>query len=140
MISIGVVAVLLGHHPARVSNAQVKSARPRTSLFVGCRGGSSGLSPRDHSVARGISPTIDLPKMAETNRADAEIFDGGPPLRLEKSLGLIKANDRRSVQRALLALLIVGAPLFALSAIESLMLRENKLGSLIGDLTVLRVI
>jgi hypothetical protein len=75
--------------------------------------------------------------MAETNRADTEIFDGGPPLRLEKSLGLIKPNERRSVQRALFAVLIVWAPLFVLSAIESLMLGENKLSSLIGDLTVL---
>ena len=75
--------------------------------------------------------------MAETNRADTEIFDGGPPLRLEKSLGLIKPNERRSVQRAMLAVLIVWAPLFVLSAIESLVLKENKLGSLIGDLTVI---
>jgi len=75
--------------------------------------------------------------MAETNRADTEIFDGGPPLRLEKSLGLIKPNQRRSAQRALFAVLIVWAPLFVLSAIESLVLGENKLGSLIGDLTVL---
>jgi hypothetical protein len=75
--------------------------------------------------------------MAETNRADNDIFDGGPPLRLEKSLGLIKPNERRSVQRAGLAVLIVWAPLFVLSAIESLALRENKLSSLIVDLTVL---
>ena len=75
--------------------------------------------------------------MAEANRpSDSEIFDGGPPFRLEKSLGLIKPNERRSVQRALLALLIVWAPLFVLAAIESLVLGENKLGSLIGDLTV----
>ena len=69
--------------------------------------------------------------------AETEIFDGGPPLRLEKSLGLIKPNQRRSVQRALFAVLIVWAPLFVLSAVESLVLKENKLGSLIGDLTVL---
>jgi hypothetical protein len=75
--------------------------------------------------------------MAETNRADTEIFDGGPPLKLEKSLGLIKPNERRSVQRAMLAVLIVWAPLFVLSGIESLTLGENKLSSLIGDLTVL---
>ena len=75
--------------------------------------------------------------MAETNRADTEIFDGGPPLRLEKSLGLIKPNQRRSVQRAILAVLIVWAPLFVLSAIESLVLEKNKLGTLIVDLTVL---
>ena len=75
--------------------------------------------------------------MAETNRADTELFDGGPPLRLEKSLGLIKPNERRSVQRAVIAVLIVWAPLFVLSAIESLVLEQNKLGSLIVDLTVL---
>jgi hypothetical protein len=66
--------------------------------------------------------------MFETNRADTEIFDGGPPFRLEKSLGLIKSNQRRSVQRALLAVLIVWAPLLVLSAIESLVLEENKAG------------
>jgi hypothetical protein len=76
--------------------------------------------------------------MAQPNRPDdSEIFDGGPPLRLEKSLGLIKPDQRRSVQRALLALLIVWAPLFVLSAIESLVLEENKLGSLVVDLTVI---
>jgi hypothetical protein len=75
--------------------------------------------------------------MAESNRAAAELFDGGPPLRLEKSLGLIKPNERRSLQRALFAVLIVWAPLVVLSAIESLVLQENKLASLIADLTVL---
>jgi len=73
--------------------------------------------------------------MVEINRTDTEIFDGGPPLRLEKSLGLIKPNQRRSVQRALFVVLIVWVPLFVFSAIESLALGENKLGSLIGDLT-----
>ena len=74
--------------------------------------------------------------MAETNRAATEIFDGGPPLRLEKSLGLIKPNERRSLQRAALAGVIVWVPLFVLSTIESLVHGENRVGSLIGDLTV----
>jgi hypothetical protein len=73
--------------------------------------------------------------MAETNRAGTEIFDGGPPLRLEKSLGLVKPNERRTVRRAVLTVLIAWAPLFIISAVESLALGENKLGSLIGDLT-----
>jgi hypothetical protein len=73
--------------------------------------------------------------MAETNRADNEIFDGGPPLRLEKSLGLVKPNERRTVRRAVLTVLIAWAPLFIISLIESLALGENKLVSLIGDLT-----
>jgi hypothetical protein len=75
--------------------------------------------------------------MAEANRDGSEIFDGGPPLRLEKSLGLIRPNQRRSIQRAVLVLLIVWAPLFILSAIESLALGDNKLVSLMGDLTVM---
>jgi hypothetical protein len=33
--------------------------------------------------------------MAQPNIAANEIFDGGPPLRLEKSLGLIKPSERR---------------------------------------------
>jgi hypothetical protein len=74
--------------------------------------------------------------MTDKNRADNDIFDGGPPLRLEKSLGLLKPNERRTVRRAVLTVLIVWAPLFIISAIESLALGENKLGSLIGDLTV----
>jgi hypothetical protein len=46
--------------------------------------------------------------MAEANRpSDSEIFDGGPPFRLEKSLGLIKPDQRRSVQRALVEVLVV---------------------------------
>ena len=75
--------------------------------------------------------------MAQAHLPGTEIFDGGPPFRLEKSLGLIKPNQRRSVQRAILAVLIVWAPLFVLSVIESLVLEKNKLGSLIVDLTVI---
>lgn len=75
--------------------------------------------------------------MAQPHLPGTEIFDGGPPFRLEKSLGLIKPNQRRSVQRAIWAVLIVWAPLFVLSAIESLVLEKNKLGTLIVDLTVI---
>jgi hypothetical protein len=75
--------------------------------------------------------------MAQPNLADNEIIDGGPPLRFEKSLGLIKPNERRIVQRALLVLLIAWAPLYIFSAIESLALGDNKLLSLMGDLTVI---
>ena len=88
MISIGVVAVLLATIQHVIVMHKLRAQDPELPYSLAARGGSSGLSPRDHSVARGISPTIDLPKMAETNRADAEIFDGGPPFRLEKSLGL----------------------------------------------------
>src|SRR5262245_14258809 len=74
--------------------------------------------------------------MAEGNRPGIEIFDGGPPLRLEKSLGLIKPNERRSVRRAVLAIALVWLPLLILSAIESLAYKENRVASLLGDLSV----
>ncbi|HSE88996.1 MAG TPA: hypothetical protein VLJ79_22460 [Candidatus Binatia bacterium] len=75
--------------------------------------------------------------MAQPNSTGDELFDGGPPLRLEKSLGLIKPNERKSVQRAVLVVLIAWAPLAVLSAIESLVLEENRLASVMVDLTVI---
>src|SRR5215470_7064842 len=74
--------------------------------------------------------------MAEGNRPGIEIFDGGPPFRLEKSLGLIKPDERRSFRRAVLAVALVWLPLLILSAIESLAYRENRVASLLGDLSV----
>jgi hypothetical protein len=74
--------------------------------------------------------------MAQTGRPDPEIFDGGPPHRLEKSLGLIRADQRRTGRRAMLVVLLVWAPLYIISAIESLVSGKNMLGSLLRDLTV----
>ena len=74
--------------------------------------------------------------MAEGDRPGIEIFDGGPPFRLEKSLGLIKPDEWRSFRRAVLAGAVVWLPLLILSAIESLAYRENRVASLIGDLSV----
>ncbi len=74
--------------------------------------------------------------MSQTILKDTEIFDGGPPLRLEKSLGLIKPDQRRSLQRAILAALIVWAPLPVLAALQGLALGENKLESLMADFAV----
>ncbi|HXV83466.1 MAG TPA: hypothetical protein VEG60_26710 [Candidatus Binatia bacterium] len=74
--------------------------------------------------------------MAESSRVDAGLFDGGPPLRMEKSLGLVEPDRQRDFQRAALVVLIVWAPLFVLAAIQSLVLGENKLSSLLVDFTV----
>src|SRR5262245_40109063 len=74
--------------------------------------------------------------MAEGNRPGIEIFDGGPPFRLEKSLGLIKPDERRSFRRAVLAAVLVWLPLLILSVIESLAYKENRVASLLGDLSV----
>src|SRR5262249_9548771 len=74
--------------------------------------------------------------MAERRRPGIQIFDGRPPLRLEKSLGWIKPDERRSFRRAVLAVALVWLPLLILSAIESLAYKENRVASLLGDLSV----
>ena len=74
--------------------------------------------------------------MAEPGAADTGLFDGGPPLRLEKSLGLVQPERQRAFQRATLVVLIVWLPLFVLAAIQSLVLGEDKLWSLLVDFTV----
>ena len=74
--------------------------------------------------------------MAETGGVDTGLFDGGPPLRVEKSLGLVEPDRQRGFQRAALVVLIVWLPLFILAAIQSLVLGENKLSSLLVDFTV----
>ena len=75
--------------------------------------------------------------MDQQDRHDAEIFDGAPPRRLEKFLGLIRPDQRRTGRRALLIVLLAWAPLYVIAAIETLLSGENILGSLIRDLTVI---
>ena len=82
MISIGVVAVLLATiqhvtamHKLRALDPELPySLAAAVALLVSVLGIVA-------LVAVSIS-TIDLPKMAETNRAATEIFDGGPPFQV----------------------------------------------------------
>jgi hypothetical protein len=74
--------------------------------------------------------------MAESSGVDTGLFHGGPPLRAEKSLGLVEPGRQRGFQRAALVVLVVWAPLFVLAGIQSLVLGENKLSSLLVDFTV----
>jgi hypothetical protein len=43
--------------------------------------------------------------MSETIKTESELFYGGPPLQLQRALGLIKPDEPRIVLRALLAVL-----------------------------------
>jgi hypothetical protein len=65
-----------------------------------------------------------------------ELLDGGPPSRLERSLGLIKPDDPRIARRAELAVLIGWAPLVALTLVESLVLRNHVAESFFSDFAV----
>jgi hypothetical protein len=46
---------------------------------------------------------------------EPQVFDGGPPLRLQRSLGLVKPGQPRVISRALLAAAISWLPLAILS-------------------------
>ena len=49
--------------------------------------------------------------MNETVRTERELFDGGPPRRLQRSLGLVKPNEPRMVWQVVLAVLVGWVPL-----------------------------
>ena len=65
-----------------------------------------------------------------------DVFDAGPPLRMERRLGLLTADRPRVVQRAALAALIGWAPLLVLSAAETLLFGGDRGRSVVGDFAV----
>jgi hypothetical protein len=74
--------------------------------------------------------------MSEMGQTDSEIFAGGPPVRLERSLGLIKPDNPRIIQRAILAGLIGWVPLVVLTVAQDSTWWGEKLRSLLLDLAV----
>jgi hypothetical protein len=54
-----------------------------------------------------------------------ELFEGGPPRRLQRSLGLIEPDDPRTARRAKLAVLVGWAPLAVLVIVEEVIMRSN---------------
>jgi hypothetical protein len=65
-----------------------------------------------------------------------DVFDCGPPIRLQKSLRLIKPDQRRIGWRAILVVLIAWAPLPILAAAQSFSLGADKLTTLLFDFAV----
>jgi len=74
--------------------------------------------------------------MNETVRTERELFDGGPPSRLQRSLGLVKPNEPRMVWRAVLAVLVGWVPLVVLAAAQDLTLGADRTRSLLLDFEV----
>jgi hypothetical protein len=64
------------------------------------------------------------------------LLDGGPPRRLQRSLGLIEPDDPRIARRAQLAVLVGWAPLVVLAIVESLILRNHVAASFFSDIAV----
>ncbi len=67
---------------------------------------------------------------------EEHVFDGGPPLRLQKSLGLVKPDEPRVVRRALLGAAIAWVPLAILSIVESIVVADSAAGWFFRDFAV----
>src|SRR5262245_33159063 len=74
--------------------------------------------------------------MTGTIQIDDKLFDGGPPLRAQKTLGIVKPGLPRVAWRAKLAVLIGWIPLLLLVMIEELVLRNGVARSFYSDYAV----
>jgi hypothetical protein len=71
-----------------------------------------------------------------TEYTDSELFAGGPPVRLERSLGLIKPDKPRIIHRTVLAGLVGWVPLVVLAAVQDSALWGDNVRSLLFDFAV----
>jgi hypothetical protein len=74
--------------------------------------------------------------MHETVRTERELFDGGPPRRLQRSLGLVKPNAPRIVWRVVCTVLVGWVPLAVLAAAQDLALGADRTRALLLDFAV----
>jgi hypothetical protein len=74
--------------------------------------------------------------MSEMGQTDSEIFAGGPPVRLERSLGLIKPDRPWIIQRAVIAGLVGWVPLVVLTVAQDSAWWGEKVRSLLFDFAV----
>jgi hypothetical protein len=65
-----------------------------------------------------------------------ELLYGGPPHRLQRSLGLIKPGDPKITRRAELVVLVGWVPLVALAVVQSFILRNQLAKSFFSDFAV----
>lgn len=64
------------------------------------------------------------------------VFDGGPPLRLQRSLGLVKPEQPRIVRRALFAAAVAWIPLAVLSTIQTIVSADGSSHWFFSDFSV----
>jgi hypothetical protein len=74
--------------------------------------------------------------MSELVRTDSELFAGGPPLRPQRSLGLITPDAPRIIPRALLAGALGWALLVVLAAAQGSAVWGDRMRSLLLDFAV----
>jgi hypothetical protein len=71
-----------------------------------------------------------------TANMDHELFEGGPLLRWERSLGLLKSGRRLAAKRTLLAVLIAWVPLAVLAAAQFLISADESAKTFFSDIAV----
>jgi hypothetical protein len=71
--------------------------------------------------------------MSATNPTIDRLFDGGPPLKIEHLLRLVKPDDPGIARRALIVILISWSPLLVLTAIQEFLHRNGSLWEFMLD-------
>jgi hypothetical protein len=74
--------------------------------------------------------------MSRAAHSDEDLFDGGPPLRWQRSLGLVRPGDSRSVRRAQLVMLVGWVPPALLAAVQAFAMRDEAAKSFFYDFAV----
>ncbi len=74
--------------------------------------------------------------MSGTANMTEEVFDGGPLLRWERKLRLVKPGRQLNARRALLAVLIAWLPLAVLNAAQFLVFGDESAKSFFSDFAV----
>ena len=75
-------------------------------------------------------------KQTDAIHVSGDPFDGGPPLRLQRSPGLVKPGQPRAFKRALLAVLISWVPLAVLAELQHLFVPRQTFASFYSDFAV----
>jgi hypothetical protein len=71
--------------------------------------------------------------MNATNPTMENLFSGGPPLKIEQRLGLVKPDDPGIMRRAWLVILIGWVPLLVLTAVEEVFLHKSSWRAFVLD-------
>ncbi|HKR11276.1 MAG TPA: hypothetical protein VJT15_04420, partial [Pyrinomonadaceae bacterium] len=67
---------------------------------------------------------------------DERVFEGGPPRRLQMSLGLVKPDEPRVVRRALFAAGVAWIPLAILATAQTILFADGSAGWFVRDIAV----
>ena len=74
--------------------------------------------------------------MTATTHSGSDLFEGGPPIGLQRRLGLVKPGQPRIGRRMLLVILVGWLPLLLLAAAQAIAGHQDLLGVFMADLAV----